>query len=60
MLDLENPDLFKWLTGQEEPPAELEQNMAFQVADLLDDSILSRTQRVSMSPMQLCSLLRRL
>lgn len=31
MLDLENPDLFKWLTGQEQPPSELEQNIAFQV-----------------------------
>ena len=31
MLDLENPDLFKWLTGQEAPPQELESNLAFQV-----------------------------
>ena len=31
MLDLENPDLFKWLTGQEQPPQDLESNLAFQV-----------------------------
>jgi len=29
MLDLENPDLFKWLTGQEEAPPELQNNRAF-------------------------------
>jgi succinate dehydrogenase flavin-adding protein (antitoxin of CptAB toxin-antitoxin module) len=35
MLDLENPDLFKWLTGQEEPPAELQHNLAFKVDFLI-------------------------
>ena len=31
LLQQENPDLFKWLTGQLPPPAELESNQAFQV-----------------------------
>lgn len=29
LLDCENPDLFKWLTGQEQPPALLLANPAF-------------------------------
>jgi len=31
MLDEENPDLWKWLTGQEGAPPHLTQNFAFQV-----------------------------
>jgi succinate dehydrogenase flavin-adding protein (antitoxin of CptAB toxin-antitoxin module) len=27
----ENPDLFKWLTGQQEPPGEMQGNQAFKV-----------------------------
>jgi hypothetical protein len=27
----ENPDLFKWLTGQQDAPQEMQQNPAFQV-----------------------------
>jgi hypothetical protein len=27
----ENPDLFKWLTGQQQPPQELQQNPAYMV-----------------------------
>lgn len=30
VLDEENPDLFKWLTGQAEPSEEMQQNQAFQ------------------------------
>jgi succinate dehydrogenase flavin-adding protein (antitoxin of CptAB toxin-antitoxin module) len=29
LLDAENPDLFKWLTGQDEPPEEMKRNTAF-------------------------------
>ncbi|KAL6890254.1 hypothetical protein ACP4OV_009017 [Aristida adscensionis] len=29
VLDLENPDLWKWLTGQEEPPEDLSSNPVF-------------------------------
>ncbi len=31
VLDQENPDLFKWLTGQEEPPEAMKANPAFMV-----------------------------
>lgn len=31
VLDQENPDLFKWLTGQEEPPESMKANSAFTV-----------------------------
>ena len=31
VLSLENPELFKWLTGQLEPPAELQANRAYKV-----------------------------
>lgn len=31
VLEEENPDLFKWLTGQEEPSQHMAQNTAFQV-----------------------------
>eukprot|EP00887_Chlorella_sp_A99_P002170 scaffold21.g2170.t1 len=31
VLRLENPDLFKWLTGQLEPPAELRSNRAYKL-----------------------------
>ncbi|CAO2147131.1 unnamed protein product [Urochloa humidicola] len=29
VLDLENPDLWKWLTGQEQPPEDLNSNQVF-------------------------------
>lgn len=29
LLDAENPDLFKWLTGQEDPPESMRRNSAF-------------------------------
>lgn len=29
LLELDNPDLFAWLTGQAEPPAEVAENVAF-------------------------------
>ncbi|CAL4984317.1 unnamed protein product [Urochloa decumbens] len=29
VLDLENPDLWKWLTGQEQPPEDLNSNLVF-------------------------------
>lgn len=31
VLDQENPDLYKWLTGQEQPPADMAENAAYQV-----------------------------
>ena len=31
VLDQENPDLYKWLTGQEQPPLDVEENAAYQV-----------------------------
>ena len=31
LLNVENPDLFKWLTGQLDPPEDVLQNNAFQV-----------------------------
>ena len=31
ILDQENPDLYKWLTAQEQPPAHIAQNTAYQV-----------------------------
>jgi hypothetical protein len=34
VLDQENPDLFKWVTGQAEPPAALAANPAFAVRAL--------------------------
>ena len=51
VLDEENPELFKWLTGQEYPPQRLANNMAFvsvqvHVMSLLDDcDVASRTYR---------------
>jgi succinate dehydrogenase flavin-adding protein (antitoxin of CptAB toxin-antitoxin module) len=32
LLDEENPDLFKWLTGQRTPPEALAANRVFQVS----------------------------
>lgn len=32
LLDQENPDLFKWLTGQLDPPASMQANPAFRVS----------------------------
>ena len=32
VLDQENPDLYKWLTGQEPPPAAMAENAAYQVS----------------------------
>ena len=34
VLDQENPDLYKWLTGQESPPAAMAENAAYQVSHL--------------------------
>lgn len=34
ILDQENPDLYKWLTGQEQPPADIANNTAYQVISL--------------------------
>ena len=34
VLDEENPDLFKWLTQQQEPPAHLQHNSIFRVSRL--------------------------
>ena len=34
VLDQENPDLFKWVTGQEEPPPAMAANPAFAVSAL--------------------------
>lgn len=31
VLDQENPDLYKWLTGQEHPPQDVAENAAYQV-----------------------------
>lgn len=31
VLDQENPDLYKWLTGQEQPPQDVAENAAYQV-----------------------------
>ncbi len=31
VLDQENPDLYKWLTGQEQPPMDVAENAAYQV-----------------------------
>lgn len=30
VLDQENPDLYKWLTGQEQPPTSIAENSAYQ------------------------------
>lgn len=35
VLDQENPDLYKWLTGQEQPPAAMAGNAAYQVCGWL-------------------------
>lgn len=35
VLDHENPDLYKWLTGQEVAPADMQQNQAFKVSSQL-------------------------
>lgn len=32
VLDQENPDLYKWLTGQEQPPQDVVENAAYQVS----------------------------
>lgn len=34
ILDQENPDLYKWLTGQEQPPTDIARNTAYQVMNL--------------------------
>lgn len=34
ILDQENPDLYKWLTGQEQPPTDIANNTAYQVISL--------------------------
>ena len=36
MLNEENPDLFKWLTGQEAPSQQMLNNMSFQVIVQID------------------------
>ena len=33
VLDQENPDLYKWLTGQEQPPAAIAKNVAYQASN---------------------------
>lgn len=40
ILDQENPDLYKWLTGQEQPPADIANNTAYQVIILPQQCIL--------------------
>lgn len=49
VLDQENPDLYKWLTGQEQPPQDVVENSAYQalvkdVATQLRDHV-DRTAR---------------
>ena len=31
VIDMENPDLYRWLTGQEEPPASIENKVLHQL-----------------------------
>lgn len=40
ILDQENPDLYKWLTGQEQPPADIANNTAYQVTSLAQQCIM--------------------
>lgn len=40
ILDQENPDLYKWLTGQEQPPADIANNTAYQVTSPAQQCIL--------------------
>ena len=42
ILDQENPDLYKWLTGQEQPPADIANNTAYQVTSLAQQCICIR------------------
>jgi succinate dehydrogenase flavin-adding protein (antitoxin of CptAB toxin-antitoxin module) len=35
VLDLENPDLWKWLTGQEQPPEDLNSNPVWHTATII-------------------------
>ena len=38
VLEQENPDLYKWLTGQEQVPTEMQQNPAFLVGTAFHQS----------------------
>ena len=38
VLDQENPDLYKWLTGQEQPPTSIAENSAYQASNCAHDS----------------------
>lgn len=40
ILDQENPDLYKWLTGQESPPADIANNTAYQVISLAQQCVM--------------------
>lgn len=56
LLQLENPELFKWITGQEKAPTDLQHNLALKVSKLptlpnyiqrlLDEQDISRTSSV--------------
>lgn len=40
ILDQENPDLYKWLTGQEQPPADIASNTAYQVSSVAQQCVV--------------------
>ena len=45
VLDQENPDLFKWLTGQEEAPEAMKANPAFMVSTQCSTSAYRQSAR---------------
>ncbi|KAJ9163972.1 hypothetical protein P3X46_023591 [Hevea brasiliensis] len=51
VLDLENPDLWKWLTGQEQPPEEVSINSVFSaVRDKVMNNLNSQTRALPGPP----------
>lgn len=46
ILEQENPDLYKWLTGQEQPPADIASNTAYQVSSVAK-CVYSKSEQVA-------------
>lgn len=50
----ENPDLFKWITGQSEPPDDMQRNVAFQVCNFFFLCVFLSSQSLSGSGACVC------
>ena len=57
ILDQENPDLYKWLTGQERPPADIANNTAYQVISLAHQCAMLACASVRRLVQTVCTLI---